>query len=524
MTTNQTLQPRRSRIQQLRQWLSGESLTQKASLNALAEMLDYLARLIVGFVTNPLLVRGLGDYAYGEWQVLGQLIGYISPATGRPTQALKWTVANKQASADLEDKRRQVGNAVAVWLIFLPLLLTLGGLLAWYSPNWLDARPDYYTRIRLTSAVLVANLIAISLVDIPRAVLKGENLGYRRMGLSALLIIVGGGLTIGALYLNFGLIGVASATLATTLLTGFLFMRVAKVYVPWFGIARPSRSAVRKFLKLSGWFLVWTLIMRVMRTGDVIVLRYFDSAELVTNYTLSRYVPETIISIVAMVVFGITPGLGGIIGSGQLDKAIRVRSEIMSFTWLLVTAMGATILLWNQSFVNLWVGEAYYIGSLPLLFVIIMMMQFVLIRNDANIIDLTLNLRDKVLLGTLSAGVSVAIASVLIGRFDQGIIGLCAGFICGRLLLTIGYPWLIGKMLGSTLLTQIASVPRPALVTTVLFIAVLYWGQTWVVASWFQLIIVCGLTFCAVAIIAFFSGLAHNQRTFLLNRIVRILP
>src|SRR6266487_3559318 len=49
----------------LSKWLSDESLTKKAYLNALAAILDYGARLVVAFMINPVLVAGLGDYFYG---------------------------------------------------------------------------------------------------------------------------------------------------------------------------------------------------------------------------------------------------------------------------------------------------------------------------------------------------------------------------------------------------------------------------------------------------------------------------
>ncbi len=74
--------------------LSDKTLTKKAYLNAVASVLDYGARWFVTFILNPLLVSGLGDFGYGVWQVLARLIAYISPAGGRPTQALKWTIGN----------------------------------------------------------------------------------------------------------------------------------------------------------------------------------------------------------------------------------------------------------------------------------------------------------------------------------------------------------------------------------------------------------------------------------------------
>ena len=40
-------------------------LTKRASLNALAAVIEYGARLVVGFVVNPILVARLGGFAFG---------------------------------------------------------------------------------------------------------------------------------------------------------------------------------------------------------------------------------------------------------------------------------------------------------------------------------------------------------------------------------------------------------------------------------------------------------------------------
>ena len=63
--------------------------------------------------------------------------------------------------------------------------------------------------------------------------------------------------------------------------------------------------------------------MRVMMASDVVLLGVLDSVELVTTYSLTKYAPETLIMFVGIMVFGITPGLGGIIGSGNLQKAVQ---------------------------------------------------------------------------------------------------------------------------------------------------------------------------------------------------------
>ena len=504
--------------------LSDKTLTKKASLTAVASILDYGARWFVTFILNPLLVAGLGDFGYGAWQVLTRTITYMSPAGGRPTQTLKWTIANQQASTDYHEKRLQVGSAVIVWFIFLPLLSLLGAVVTWYIPIWLEAPLEYIPSVRWAAALLVADLIATNLTGIPQSVLRGENLGYKRMGLTTIFVLFGGALMALALFLKKGLIGIAIAELTTTTITGFLFFRLARSYVHWFGIARPMISAVKRFLGLSWWYLAWNLVLQLLKAGDVIILGIFGSVELVTQYSLTRYIPETIIGLIAIVVFGITPGLGGIIGRGDFEKANRVRNEIMIITWFIVTIFGSTMLLWNQSFVNLWVGEEHFAGKFANLMMILMVSQFVFIRNDANIIDLTLDLRQKVMKGLVSAGLSAGLSVVLIGPFNMGIIGLAIGFIFGQSILSVGYPLIVARFFGVSIYSQLRGILRPASVTILLFVSLTILGNYFSANTWLSLILSVGLTVGLLSLFALYFGVTGKQRKSLLNRIRKVLP
>ncbi len=498
---------------------SDKSRTQKASLNALAATLEYGGLFITGFVITPFLVAGLGNVGYGIWRILGGLTGYMTAASGRSSQALKNTLANLQSSTDYEAKRRQVACAILVWVLFFPLLTTLGGVLVWFAPILIkDVPAELYWMVRLATGLLVIKMIAMTLMHLPRSVLEGENLGYKRMGLSPTMVFVGGGLTILALYLNTGLVGVAAASLATVILTGLLYVFVVRSYVPWFGLAKPSRQAVRQFFGLSGWFLIWRLVMQLMMSSDLVILGMFASLELVTTYALTKYAPEKFIGFVANLVFGSTPGLGGIIGAGDFQKAARVRAEIMVLTWLVTTIIGSTILLWNEAFIRLWVGGDHYAGSTATLLILIMFSQFALIRNDANIIDLSLDLSRKVLVGLLSATLSVVIAGILVSFFNLGITGLVLGFIAGRSILSLIYPLMIGRFLGVSLYSQLKGALRPTLVTMLLFLLAsrlanfLNGGASFATDKWIGLFLSGAVTLGGVSSLAFFLGLSSDQR------------
>ncbi len=504
---------------------SDENLTKKASLNATAAALDYMVRLVVGFLITPMLVLGLGNFYYGAWQILMDIAGYLSPATGRPTQALKIMLANKQAVASDAEKRVYVGSALAVMGLFLPLTVILGGLTTWFIPYWLKAPPETYGQLRLATGLVIANLIVYTVGNIPQSVLEGENLGYKRMGLSAALVLVGGGFTWLAVYFKLGIAGVSAAYLVSALLTALFFFQVVRTFVPWFGAARPPLHAIRRFLGLSWWFLGWTVVLNLIVASDVAVLGFLNSTESVTTYTITKYAPEMLISIVAIVVFGIIPGLGRIIGTGDKEKACQVRNEIMALTWLIVTVLGASILLWNRTFITLWVGSEHYAGGLATLLVVVTVTQFVFIRNDANVIDLTLRLSRKVLMGMFSVTVSILAAGMMVGYFHFGIVGLVLGVIAGRAILSIDYPLMVGRFLNFPLSKQLRGIWRPMLVMAFFFVTACILGE-WLPTSgwnglrgWIAFALACGVTFLVSLALTFFLGLSNAQRNQIVKRI-----
>ena len=162
-----------------------------------------------------------------------------------------------------------------------------------------------------------------------------------------------------------------------------------------------------------------------------------------------------------------------------------------------------------------------------------MVYQFTLIRNDANIIDLTLRLRNKVLMGLLSVTLSLLIAFVFIKYLNMGVVGLCLGIIIGRMILSIGYPVLISRYLAIPWLSQLRTIVRPAAITILLFslisiISVSSRINSWIDHSgWIGLIFSSGITFLLFFAISFYVGLNKFQRNNILRRftaIVAVMP
>ena len=502
---------------------SDKGLTRKASLNALAAGLDYSARFAVSFFVTPILVAGLGDAMYGVWTVINRMTGYLTAAGGRSSQALKWFVVNRQASSNVVEKRDGVGAAVVVWLLFIPLQVVLGACVVVFLPSWLNVVSESHTEVRIAAAIVIAGLIARGVVDVPRSVLEGENLGYKRMWISVVIAVAGGFLTVLAIRANLGVVGIAVASITTVVFGGAAFLLVVRHHVPWFGVNKPEGAAVRRFVGLSGWFMAWTLVLRVMRVSDAVILGIFASTELVASYVLLRYLPNGLLRFVTIAVFQAIPGFGRIYSSGDLSRCASVRGEIMRVTWLAGTVAGATVLLWNNHFLRLWVGPEYTSTYFTTLLIVVMVMQFAWIRVDANFINLTLELKEKVSLGAISACISVFVAIVLVSWVDAGIAGVCSGFILGRSILSVRYPVIIGRALGVSFAAQARGVIRPALVTIVLFATLGKVAAYVDFRTWMALALglpATGLVFLGVS---FFAGFSLEQRKDAYRRIVAVV-
>jgi O-antigen/teichoic acid export membrane protein len=375
----------------------------------------------------------------------------------------------------------------------------------------------------LTAAILVVDAILFSLLYLPQAVLQGENLGYKRLGLSVVLVFVSKSLLVVAVLIGTGIPGLAVAAAIATVLWGLTYVWIVRSRVPWFGIARPSFSEVRSFIRLSGWFLVWNLVMTIMLGSDVVVLGVVQGTASVAVYVLAKFLPQAIILAVATTIVAIMPGLGGLIGAGDLSRAARVRRETLSLIWLFTVAAGTTVLLWEASFLGLWSEEARYPGSGAMLMIMLMVLQFSLIRTDANIIDLTLNLRRKVLLGAVAAAISVGLAWFFLGPLELGIAGLALGFILGRAIQSVSYPLMIGRVLGVDAWQQLRGLVRPAITTTVLFGAATVAGAELRVGSWPSLIGAAAISGLVVTGLTFLGGLSADGRRLVLHRVRRVV-
>jgi O-antigen/teichoic acid export membrane protein len=459
------------------------ALTRRASLSAVASLLDYGVKAGVSLVITPILVGGLGRTLYGVWEMLGRLVGYMSAADGRPTEALRLVISQQQG-ADPTANRKSVGAALAVWLLLLPVVALVGGVLAWLAPALTHAPPESRSAVRLTCILLIVSFLLGGLAAIPESVLRGMNLGYKRMGLQAGLSIIAGGLTAWAVYEGMGLVGIGAAQIVRALIIGLCFWLLVRKYVSWFHVARPTKSDVKGLLGMSVWLSVGELVAKLLLASDVLILGAVVSPAAVTTFVLTGYAARTGLGIFVFTAGSAMPGVGGVLGHRQFDRAAQLRRELMTLTWLFVTAVGATVLVWNHSFLTLWVGARNYAGPWVDLLIVLIVGQTAFIRTDSYIIDAALRPKGRVLVGAITVIATLGLGIALTHAF--GILGLCIGMLAGRGIQSVAYPLIVRSCLNHPVPAPGARIAalRMAAVTALLFAGASALSRRFQAPSW----------------------------------------
>lgn len=416
-------------------------------LNAIALYANFIVLAVIGLLANPLQVRFLGVEAFGIWKALLRILDLTSVADGRATQALKWIVAHKSSQDDDEHLQREVGSAIAVWLMWLPILLIAIGCAVWFLPAMIKGIPagDLGTA-RLTAALLGLNVMLTALLGIPDSVLAGTNQGFRSYVVTTAFLIVSNIGMVAAGWLGFGITGMAVATLAGSLMTGAVALLIARRYVRWWGIRRPSWSDVKSVLAFSNWTQVWSLVQMFMLSTEVLLIGYLIGPGLVGQYAFMSYVGTFAISICLMTGSAVAPKLGALVGAGKVDEARELHDRTREFLLCIALTAACGLVLCNRAFVSVWAGPQFFIGDMANLGMVAVMVQLVMLRFDAQIQDVGLQIRNKVIAGSIGALLALVLGAAAY-RITGGLPAMFAGMFVGRLPLNVLFPIQVRRLI-----------------------------------------------------------------------------
>jgi hypothetical protein len=264
-------------------------------------------------------------------------------------------------------------------------------------------------------------------------------------------------------------------------------------------------------------------LAKILLASDVLILGAVIAPAAVTTYAVTGYAARTAVGIHVFAAGAAIPGLGGLLGRNELARAAAVRRELLLFTWLFVTAVGGTILLWNRAFIGMWIGPVNYAGTGIDLLVVLVAVQTAFVRVDAYIIDATLRPKARVLFSAVSAAVLIGLGLPLTDLF--GLPGLCVGVLTARGIQSVAYPILVRRALGPEAQEHRGALTglRLTVVTGLLFGVAASLSHTLDPGGWVEWSAGVAFSFPLIAGMALLLGTDPASRRILLGRMRTIL-
>lgn len=333
------------------------NLGRRAKLLAGNSVLTYGSATATQLIVTPIILKALGMELFGAWSIIRQILNYLNLADLRPFTGLKLTLALQQHVTDPEPKRRQIGASLVIWVITLPLMVGLACGLLYFSELLVPVQATHRLAVRWALTIALFGSIAATLFALPNNVLRGVNLDYKAMGLQAFLSVIFGLSCVLVVMAGWGLPGLAFAALLTPLVAGLVQLALARRYVPWFGVSMPQKSDLRDCAKINGWLLADTAFFVLVFSQDLVLAGLFLPIESAAVLALATTTARLFFDIGGQVLLAISPGVAGLWGSGEFLRIQGVRREIHLVALGMAAVGGAGYLLFNQSFLDIWVGR-----------------------------------------------------------------------------------------------------------------------------------------------------------------------
>jgi len=321
---------------------------------------------VIGLIVTPIVLTYLDKTEYGIWVIIASVLGYMGLMDFGVTGATSALTARSNTKDDEHHINVLINNAFVLQSTIGIFIIAIGIMMSSYFPNIFNMG-DYPKE----DAWLVFLLAIIGYgVSFPTKSLKGLIRARQMISLSVWisfsLFIITTFLNLYLLHLEFGLIALPISTILVRLLSFPLFFYFAKKAYPAlkFNFSLVTKKNMKEIFGVSSFWFVGMIAAMVIYSTDSILIGIYMSTAMVTMYALTYRLSEVIREFIYSINFTLMPGIGQIMGEGDITKAQNIYLRSQPVILSLAVVGSVFIYLFNSYFVSAWVGEEYFAGEI----------------------------------------------------------------------------------------------------------------------------------------------------------------
>jgi len=485
-------------------------------VNTASNVSVLVVKLALTFILTPLIVRSLGKYDYGIWQLVVSFIGYMGVLDLGLRPAVSRFVAKFESTNDHE--KLQVTYSSALLLlgsagIIASLAFALWGL---FGSTILSIDGEFSAKYRWLLLIIGAQLLFAFPGYAAESVLEGLQKFYVKNLVTIVNSLIGAAILWTVIDQDNGLIALAMINGIGGTVKYLIFTYL--ISRPDLGSLKISPSLAKKamtkvLISFGGKSLIQGAASRVESNTDIIIIGAMLGPAAIITYSI----PEALIRQLSMLTRSVTlafmPLLSSVLAKGELERSKDIFLSSSKATVALVTFGAAGILTLGYPFIQIWIGMD--IGDDAEAVIVILTLYLLLPLINPLDSRLLTALNQHGILAILHPAAAVANVLVsLVLAYKLGVIGIALGSLIPAIVI---FPIVlnatctaIGVRISYYLKMCVRSSVGPA---SIAFVAMLLLRWAWGVDTFLKIFIVATLG-SSLFLISFWSfGLTKLEKT-----------
>lgn len=319
-------------------------------------------KLVVTFIMSPVIVRALGKYDYGIWEIVMSVVGYMGLLQFGLTPSIIRFVA-KYSAEENQDELDRVYSTSLFFMMGLSLLSLI------FFTLWAFGCPELITRpgdspLKYTFFILVVGIQAVTVFM--GAVFQSFLHGYQRYGLTnfitAVNTVVGSIAAYIVLSRGYGLLALAifNATGVSVKVCAYGVLLSRPCYGGHhFQLKCISKETFKTIFRFGFKSFVLGIASRVSKSTDSIVIGAFLGPAIVAFYIIPVNLIRNAANIISVVTQNFMPLFSDLSARGEHDQ---LRSLfLVSSRYVTAITLLMTLGIWyvGPGFIAIWMGPEF---------------------------------------------------------------------------------------------------------------------------------------------------------------------
>lgn len=337
--------------------------------NIFSNWTSYVVTAVIGFLLTPIVVHALGATGYGLWTLVLSVTGYFGLLDLGIRSSVSRFLARHLERKDAEGFNTTASTAFIVLFCGGLVALAATVLIALFFFDSFRVGPEYASAGKAALLITGLTISCVLPFGLFSAILYASERFDIVSGITIVTELTRAALVVWLLRHGYGLVALAGAALAITVVQYGAFATTARVLHPQLRLAwrYVNRPACAELFNFSIYRFIWILANQLIFYSDAVVIGAFLGAGAITPFAIAVTLINYGRQIVFLLLDPFYPSAARMDANGDILGLRRLLIVATRLALLVVLPLCLGFLFLGRQFITLWVGDAYTEGAVILM-------------------------------------------------------------------------------------------------------------------------------------------------------------